>query len=78
MGTDLREQFLSPRRLFELADAITGEPISQLCADGPLERLTRTDFDTIIGPEFVRGGSQICVRNPKIAAAIERRLKLHR
>ena len=40
MGTDLREQFLSPRRLFELADAIAGEPISQLCADGLLERRT--------------------------------------
>ncbi|TME47197.1 MAG: hypothetical protein E6I56_04845 [Chloroflexi bacterium] len=41
-------------------------------------KISLADFDTIIGPEFVRGGSQICVRNPKIAAAIERRLKLHR
>ena len=44
MGTDLREQFLSPRRLFELADTIAGQPISQLCAEGPLERLTQTEI----------------------------------
>src|SRR5438132_10190359 len=44
MGTDLREQFLSPRLLFELADVVSGQPVSQLCAEGPLERLTRTEI----------------------------------
>jgi [acyl-carrier-protein] S-malonyltransferase len=44
MGTDLREQSLSAQRLFELADTITGKPISQLCAGGPLERLTQTEI----------------------------------
>ncbi len=44
MGTDLREQSLSAQRLFELADALTGQPISQLCAEGPLERLTQTEI----------------------------------
>ena len=38
MGTDL-----PARDLFELADTITGLPISRLCAEGPLERLTETD-----------------------------------
>ena len=44
MGTDLRKQSLAAQRLFELADAITGQPISQLCAEGPLERLTQTEI----------------------------------
>ena len=44
MGTDLRKQSLSAQRLFELADAITGQPISQLCAEGPFERLTQTEI----------------------------------
>jgi hypothetical protein len=26
-----------------------------------------SDFDTIIGPEYIRGGSQICIRNKAIA-----------
>src|SRR5260370_11671235 len=43
MGTDLREASVDARRLFELADSVTGLPISQLCAEGPLERLTETD-----------------------------------
>jgi [acyl-carrier-protein] S-malonyltransferase len=43
MGTDLRQRSARARRLFELADEITGLPIAQLCADGPLERLTETD-----------------------------------
>jgi [acyl-carrier-protein] S-malonyltransferase len=38
MGTDL-----PARDLFELADKVTGLPISRLCAEGPLERLTETD-----------------------------------
>jgi [acyl-carrier-protein] S-malonyltransferase len=43
MGTDLRERSEHARRLFELADEITGLPICRLCAEGPLERLTDTD-----------------------------------
>jgi [acyl-carrier-protein] S-malonyltransferase len=43
MGTDLRQRSAEARRLFELADRITALPIAQLCADGPLERLTETD-----------------------------------
>src|SRR5712692_2421480 len=44
MGTDLREQSLSAQRLFELADVLSGQPISQLCAEGPLDRLTQTEI----------------------------------
>jgi len=44
MGTDLREQSLSAQRLFELADVLSGQPILQLCAEGPLERLTETEI----------------------------------
>jgi [acyl-carrier-protein] S-malonyltransferase len=44
MGTDLRENSAEARRLFETVDRITGLPISQLCAEGPLERLTETDI----------------------------------
>jgi [acyl-carrier-protein] S-malonyltransferase len=43
MGTDLVAACEDARRLFERADAITGLPISRLCAEGPLERLTPTD-----------------------------------
>jgi [acyl-carrier-protein] S-malonyltransferase len=43
MGTDLREASVEARRLFELADTVTGLPITRLCAEGPLERLTETD-----------------------------------
>jgi [acyl-carrier-protein] S-malonyltransferase len=43
MGTDLVAKSPDARRLFELADSVTGLPISQLCAEGPLERLTQTD-----------------------------------
>lgn len=28
------------------------------------------DFDTVIGPEYVRGGTQMCIRNPSIAGRI--------
>jgi hypothetical protein len=34
-------------------------------------------FDTIIGPEFVRGGNQICIRNPTIATALRQLLKTY-
>src|SRR5436190_23037067 len=38
MGADL-----PTREFFQLADSITGLPISRLCAEGPLDRLTETD-----------------------------------
>jgi [acyl-carrier-protein] S-malonyltransferase len=43
MGSDLREHSAAARRLFALADAVTGLAISHLCAEGPLERLTDTE-----------------------------------
>jgi [acyl-carrier-protein] S-malonyltransferase len=43
MGTDLRAGSAEARRIFELADQITGLPVTRLCAEGPLERLTETD-----------------------------------
>jgi [acyl-carrier-protein] S-malonyltransferase len=44
MGTDLRSASGDARRIFELADRITGLPITRLCEEGPLERLTETDI----------------------------------
>src|SRR3984893_15015639 len=43
MGTDLRAHSARARSLFALADTVTSQPISRLCAEGPLERLTETD-----------------------------------
>jgi [acyl-carrier-protein] S-malonyltransferase len=43
MGTDLREASSEAREIFALADEITGLPITRLCAEGPLGRLTATD-----------------------------------
>jgi [acyl-carrier-protein] S-malonyltransferase len=43
MGTDLQQRSAQARRLFSLADEVTGLPIAKLCAEGPLERLTDTD-----------------------------------
>src|SRR3954447_10317882 len=43
MGADLQQRSARARQLFDLADDITGLPISRLCAEGPLERLTETD-----------------------------------
>jgi [acyl-carrier-protein] S-malonyltransferase len=43
MGTDLLAESVEARRLFELAESATGLPISRLCMEGPLERLTATD-----------------------------------
>jgi [acyl-carrier-protein] S-malonyltransferase len=43
MGTDLRARSAEARRVFEFADAVTGLPISDLCANGPLDRLTATE-----------------------------------
>src|SRR4051794_26944705 len=43
MGIDLVAESTEARRLFDLADSLTQLPISNLCAEGPLERLTQTD-----------------------------------
>jgi [acyl-carrier-protein] S-malonyltransferase len=43
MGTDLVAESVEARRLFDLADVLTELPITNLCAEGPLERLTRTE-----------------------------------
>ncbi|MDQ6670988.1 MAG: ACP S-malonyltransferase [Chloroflexota bacterium] len=43
MGTDLQQRSVRAKRLFDLADEVTGLPIRRLCARGPLERLTDTD-----------------------------------
>jgi len=43
MGLDFIAESAEARRLFELADTTTGLPISKLCAEGPLERLTDTE-----------------------------------
>lgn len=42
MGVDLRAASAAARRIFELADAITGLPITRLTEQGPLEALTET------------------------------------
>jgi [acyl-carrier-protein] S-malonyltransferase len=44
MGTDLQAASVEAKRLFALADEVTGLPISQVSAEGPLERLTETDI----------------------------------
>src|SRR5919201_1343383 len=43
MGSDLRQASPAARHLFDLADELTGLPITRLCAEGPLERLTDTE-----------------------------------
>ncbi len=43
MGVDLRQRSARARALFDLADRLTGLPITRLCAAGPLERLTATE-----------------------------------
>jgi len=43
MGADLVAESADACRLFEMADSLTGLPITRLCAEGPLERLTQTD-----------------------------------
>ena len=43
MGMDLIAASDEAARVFELTDRITGLPITRLCAEGPLERLTETD-----------------------------------
>ena len=43
MGVALRQASPDAEALFQLADQISGLPIGELCARGPLEDLTRTD-----------------------------------
>lgn len=43
MGVDLRRASEGARQVFKLADEITGLPITGLCENGPLDRLTETD-----------------------------------
>jgi [acyl-carrier-protein] S-malonyltransferase len=43
MGADLRQSSVAARDIFADADQITGLPITDLCEQGPLERLTDTD-----------------------------------
>ncbi|MPZ15618.1 MAG: acyltransferase domain-containing protein, partial [Chloroflexi bacterium] len=43
MGTALRRVSPAADRWFRLADELTGLPIGDLCANGPLATLTRTD-----------------------------------
>lgn len=43
MGTDLRQDSAAARALFQLADQVTGLPITSLCTSGPIDRLTETD-----------------------------------
>lgn len=42
MGRDLFEAFPAAQKIFQRADQILGEPISELCMQGPEEELTRT------------------------------------
>jgi len=42
MGKAVAAQSAAARRMFERADAALGEPLSQLCFEGPLEQLTLT------------------------------------
>jgi len=43
MGTDLQQRSAHARRLYGMADEVTGLPIARLCAEGPLDRLTETE-----------------------------------
>ena len=43
MGKALSERFATARRAFEEADDALGYPLSQVCFEGPAERLTQTD-----------------------------------
>ena len=42
MGADLQQASAAATRLFQLADEITGLPITRLCGEGPLDQLTDT------------------------------------
>ncbi len=42
MGRDLYERGPEARRIFELADAVLGRPLTRLCFEGPAEELGKT------------------------------------
>jgi [acyl-carrier-protein] S-malonyltransferase len=44
MGADFAAQSTAARALFEQADQVLDLPLSQLCFEGPIEQLTRTDI----------------------------------
>lgn len=44
MGVDLREASVRARQIFELADRVTGLPITRLSEQGPLDELTATEI----------------------------------
>ncbi len=44
MGRDVAEAWSAAREVFARADAVLGFPLSQLCFDGPAERLEATDI----------------------------------
>jgi len=44
MGVDLLQSSARARDLFSLVDDVTGLPITELCEQGPLERLTDTEI----------------------------------
>ncbi len=44
MGADLAKQFPEAQRTFEEADDTLGLPLSRLAWEGPLDRLTRTEY----------------------------------
>ena len=70
MGVALRGVSDAADDLFRLADQVTGLPISALCANGPLEQLTRTDAAQVAvvvtsmaaALHLARHGSEVCSR----------------
>ncbi|GBC63187.1 [acyl-carrier-protein] S-malonyltransferase [Desulfonema ishimotonii] len=42
MGADIYEKYDGVRAFFEMADTLTGLPVSQLCFEGPMKALTET------------------------------------
>ncbi len=44
MGRDLYDASASARRIFETADAVLGYAVSELCFEGPDERLRQTEY----------------------------------
>jgi [acyl-carrier-protein] S-malonyltransferase len=42
MGIDLARKFSWAKEIFDIADRVTGLPITRLCFEGPMEELTRT------------------------------------
>jgi len=47
MGVALRAASARADAIFKLAEQISGQPIGTLCAEGPLDKLTRTDIAQI-------------------------------